>query len=82
MITFKLPTVASGSDTIDKYCGKSIPVLGKVVGFKYLHICFYYHIEGVWGCESVHGEVEVSEWWPIPEEGSGHVVEMCGVGYE
>lgn len=61
-----------GLSLADKMADISDDVLVKVTNVKNLCIGRYIHGCDMWQINGFHGEWEVSEWWELPKEGTGH----------
>lgn len=69
-----LPEADVGLEDFERFAGKSVSVICKVVGFSEVMQGNYYHKLKVWKVSGVHGDVSVSEWWPMPAAGTGNKV--------
>lgn len=71
-----LPPIKDNLHDLEKTAKPSVDVLVKTPRFDNIMIGRYYHGADFWQVDGVHssGGIEVSEWWPMPEIGTGRKV--------
>lgn len=70
-----LPPIKEQIGELERMAKPSVDVLVKVEGVRGVQTGRYYHGSEFWTIDGLHGQSwVVTEWWPMPEPGTGNKV--------